>query len=60
MVISWVRSMTIQKWKYKFSGCLVWPIISQKEEVVEEKVVKIHRANPGKHLKFIKLFGQNN
>lgn len=52
--------MTIQKWKFKFAGYLVWPIISQKEEVVEEKVVKIHRANPGKHLKFIKLFGQNN
>lgn len=25
-----------------------------------EEVVKVHRASSGKHLKFIKLFGQNN
>lgn len=30
------------------------------EEKFIEEVVKVHRARSGKHLKFIKLFGQNN
>lgn len=32
---------------------------NSREKYIEE-VVKVHRANSGKHLKFIKLFGQNN